>query len=110
VHGVTITDASLLAEALERFSSLGERESAQWRAIWPHQHVERYEPSRRFGRQTADAAFRRVKPRLQRVEGHASVQLDNQLAIHHESFDRDPHERRHNFGEKAGERRPGLAF
>src|ERR1700734_901919 len=58
----------------------------------------------------ADSACSGVQSGLQRIKDDTPVQLDNQFAVDVKPFERDVHERRHNFGEKAAQRVSGFSL
>src|ERR1700733_241231 len=58
----------------------------------------------------ADSACSGVQSGLQRIKDDTPVQLDNQFAVDDKPFERDVHQRRHNFGEKAAQRLSGFSL
>src|SRR5436305_663157 len=76
---------------IEEFEKVFERGAAmkQWRIrhvrlARVHEQIEQDENRRRLRRQFADAAFSRMQPRLQVVEGMSISKRDGQLSVEHE--------------------------
>ena len=112
VHGVTISLPAMAAFSPKASSALRRSvrgKAVDSRAVGRDQHVEKDQPRRRFLRQTTNSACRGMQPRLQCVKSHTPVQLDDQFAVDDKSLEWNVQQRRHNFGEKAAQGRPGFS-